>query len=414
MSSVYIDLPLTALFTDPSGKTVTYTLDTLSRRTKETLPNGLETTYGYDDISRLSSLLTKNSLQTTIDGYEYEYDRVGNRTAMITPEGVHSYSDDSLYQLTGATHPDQQPENYTYDAVGNRNPLGYQHSAWNQILEDESFTYTYDDNGNRRSRTAKNGSLMDVYTWNVENKLVKFERYDSPAATIAVTTAMYTYDALGRRIGKDVNGTTTVYVYDGIHIIAERNGQGAVTTSYVHGVGIDEPVSMSRGSATYYYHRDALGSIATLTDATGAVVQEYQYDSFGNIVYTQNPAFIQPFTFTGREYDPESGLYHYRFRNYDSQTGTFISIDPLSFEGGDVNLFRYVQNNTVNYVDPEGFISGRRNQDRTPRFKNRDTHQAFENVKRILKPHRFGGIGCLVTHVYVRNMHVGHRKNSLE
>ena len=64
--------------------------------------------------------------------------------------------------------------------------------------------------------------------------------------------------------------------------------------------------------------------------------------------------FSQPFTFTGREYDPESGLYYYRARYYDASTGRFISKDPIGFEGGDTNLYAYAGNNPVNFVDPTG------------------------------------------------------------
>ena len=98
------------------------------------------------------------------------------------------------------------------------------------------------------------------------------------------------------------------------------------------------------------------GSITSLTDETGNIVQEYRYDSFGNITHMKEPTFVQPFTFTAREYDPESGLYHYRERTYDSNTGTFISEDPIGFKGGDVNLMRMVGNNVVNYTDPFGLI----------------------------------------------------------
>lgn len=59
-------------------------------------------------------------------------------------------------------------------------------------------------------------------------------------------------------------------------------------------------------------------------------------------------------TFTGREWDKETGLYYYRARYYDPMEGRFISKDPLSFAGGDVNLYGYVQNNPINWIDPWG------------------------------------------------------------
>lgn len=81
---------------------------------------------------------------------------------------------------------------------------------------------------------------------------------------------------------------------------------------FVHGHGIDESIAMIRGGQTYYYHADGLGSIIAITDQSGNVVQRYEYNSFGEITYQQDPNFIQPYTYTGREYDTESGLYYYR------------------------------------------------------------------------------------------------------
>lgn len=115
---------------------------------------------------------------------------------------------------------------------------------------------------------------------------------------------------------------------------------------------------MTRNNKTYYYHRDSLGSIASLTDETGNIVQEYRYDSFGNITYIKDPNFLQPFTFTGREYDSESNTYYYRERILDANSGTFISADPIGFGAGDVNLFRYVGNRPTRYVDPYGLVWG--------------------------------------------------------
>ncbi len=85
----------------------------------------------------------------------------------------------------------------------------------------------------------------------------------------------------------------------------------------------------------------------------GEVVQTYEYDSFGNMKHHGNKV-KQPYTFTGREWDKEIGLYYYRARYYDPDVGRFISEDPIGFAGGDVNLYAYVVNNPVNWVDPWG------------------------------------------------------------
>ena len=117
-----------------------------------------------------------------------------------------------------------------------------------------------------------------------------------------------------------------------------------------------------------------MGSITSLTDETGNVVQEYKYDSFGNITYIKDISFIQPFTFTGREYDPETGLYFYRERTLNSRLGIFHQEDPIGFAGGDVNLYRYVGNNPVNFVDPLGLLLADPNAS-TGQFPRRNSSQ---------------------------------------
>jgi len=171
------------------------------------------------------------------------------------------------------------------------------------------------------------------------------------------TIAEYQYDPFGRRIQKAVTAagvtTTARYLYDGANIMAAYDASNAITNKYTHNLAIDDPLALQAGGQVYYYHKDALGTVARLTDASGTTVQTYTYDAFGNFK-AQNGTVSQPYTYTAREYDPETGLYFYRARQYDAKTGRFLQKDPIGFEAGDVNLFRYVGNNAVNWVDPLG------------------------------------------------------------
>jgi RHS repeat-associated protein len=114
---------------------------------------------------------------------------------------------------------------------------------------------------------------------------------------------------------------------------------------------------MVKNSQSYFYHFDGLGSVTGITDTNGTVVQRYDYDSFGNIISMLDPNFIQPYTYAGREYEPETGLYYYRARYYDSRIGRFISEDTIRLLSGDINYFSYVGNNPVNFVDPLGLFT---------------------------------------------------------
>ena len=181
--------------------------------------------------------------------------------------------------------------------------------------------------------------------------------------TTPTETTAYAYDPFGRRIEKMVGAAVTLYVYDREDIVTEYDGDGLLQAAYIHGPGIDEPLQLKKDGITYYYQRDGLGSITSLSDGDGTKLKTYQYDSFGNII-NETGTVENPYTYTGRERDSETGLYHYRARYYDPTIGRFLSEDPIGFWGGDVNLYGYVLNNPVNWVDPFGkfnipFVNGK-------------------------------------------------------
>ncbi len=186
-----------------------------------------------------------------------------------------------------------------------------------------------------------------------ENKLVQIDKYDSTPTLISSST--YSYDGFRRRVKKDVDGTVTFYIYDNEDIRFETDELGNITAEYVHGSGIDEPLAMRRGGTNYYYHVNGLGSITALTDSSKAVVQSYVYDSFGQIIL-QTGSITNPYTYTAREYDSETGLYYYRARYYDAKMGRFISEDPIGIKGG-INLYAYTGNNPINFTDPFGLLT---------------------------------------------------------
>ena len=111
---------------------------------------------------------------------------------------------------------------------------------------------------------------------------------------------------------------------------------------------IDEPLAMLRSSATSYFHADGLGSVTSLSNAAGSIANTY--DSFGKLTASTG-SLVNPFQYTARESDSETGLYYYRVRYYDQSTGRFTREDPLGFYGGDANLYRYVWNRPANFID---------------------------------------------------------------
>lgn len=314
-----------------------FAYDAAGRRVTRTLPNGTITNYTYDQASSLTGIQTTKGA-STLDSTGYVLDNVGNRLTKTTLGATYNYTYDSLNRLTQATPTggNGQPETYTYDQVGNR------------------LTKVPD--------TPPSVNETTIYSYDNENRLTSTQITRSNK-TKEIT---FTYDPFGRRISKtivkDEMGTecqspkicprTTNYVYDNQNIILEYDQNSNVITRYIHGPGIDEPLSMEKDNQVYYYHAEGLGSITALTDAEGNIIQSYDYDAFGSITSTVN--ITQPYTYTDREYDQETGMYFYRARYYDPKVGRFVTKDPIGFAGGDVNLYTYVRNNPVNYIDPAG------------------------------------------------------------
>jgi RHS repeat-associated protein len=122
----------------------------------------------------------------------------------------------------------------------------------------------------------------------------------------------------------------------------------------LYGLNVDAVMAQDSSTGMLWSLADRLGSIDLLTDEDGIVVNKRTFDSFGQVLSQTNPSVSFRYGYTGRELDLESGLHYYRVRYYDSNVGRFISVDPIGFEAGDTNLYRYVSNNATNANDPTG------------------------------------------------------------
>ncbi len=166
----------------------------------------------------------------------------------------------------------------------------------------------------------------------------------------------YLIDGQHRRIGKKVNGALVQgFLYQNqLNPVAEVDGTGAVVSRFVYGTKANVPDHMIKGGVTYRIISDHLGSPRLVVDAaTGSVAQQLDYDEFGNVLTDTNPGF-QPFGFAGGLYDHDTGLVRFGARDYDAETGRWTTKDPIRFGGGDTNLYGYVLNDPVNWIDPLG------------------------------------------------------------
>ena len=323
--------------------------------------------YSFDAIGRLESLSHENS-DGIFSEYDYEYDELGRIDRLTSPDGVAEYQYDQIGQITGVDNSSLADEAFSYDAAGNRTGGGYVNGPANQMLSDGTYTYTYDSNGQRATRTeTANGYVME-YDWDYRGRLTGTTlRNDAGASILSVE---FVYDVFNKRIGKIVDpdgdgplpATRESFVYDGENVLLTFDDQGNVSHRYLHGPQIDQPLAdeqrNSDGSLSnvLWLHADHQGSVRDLADHQGTHVNHVIYDAFGTPISQTNPVAEVTYKFTGREYDAETGLYFYRARYYDSTNGVFISEDPIGFAAGDYNISRYVTNNPLNFNDPTGQI----------------------------------------------------------
>ncbi|MDP7319509.1 MAG: RHS repeat-associated core domain-containing protein [Bacteriovoracaceae bacterium] len=182
-------------------------------------------------------------------------------------------------------------------------------------------------------------------TYSSENQLVKIQEYKNSLLTKEI---LYYYDALGRRMRKVVSDKENSsdsferrYVYDGQEILAEYDSNSVIGV-YTHStlrtddvLAVDVKSSkLASSTGSYFYLKDALGSVVDIVDGSGNIVQHYAYSSFGKILkitdgsgsdITANPLVKTSYGFTNREHDVESGMMYYRARYYQPEIGRFIS-----------------------------------------------------------------------------------------
>ncbi len=296
------------------------------RRTSVSLPNGVTTTYSYDNANHLLTLQHLGPTSQVLESLTYTYDPTGNRTKM-NRQSVNLPLRDPV---TSATYNDAN------------------HMLTFTPSSGTVKNMTYDDNGNLASMI--NGCGTTTYAWDVRNRLGGMTGFNPDCSPVSAT---FKYDALGRRVEKTVNGRTIRYLYDGLDIIQEIDN-GLPSVNYIRTMSIDEPLARIEANGTVrYYQTDALGSVISLTDQTGAVKTQFTYDPFGNVTITGEQS-DNPFQYTGRENDG-TGLFYYRARYHSPELQRFISEDPIKLLG-DINFFTYVGNNPINLVDPDGLV----------------------------------------------------------
>ncbi|MCI0739827.1 MAG: RHS repeat-associated core domain-containing protein, partial [Gemmataceae bacterium] len=138
-------------------------------------------------------------------------------------------------------------------------------------------------------------------------------------------------------------------------VLFDLNGDNTLNMRYFRGDVIDQLFArITSGGTAYWYLTDRLGSIRDVTDNSGVVKDNLKYDAFGNITAETDSNFRGRYAWTGREIEVETALQYNRARYYDPKIGRWTSQDPLGFDAGDSNLYRYVKNRPLLDRDPSG------------------------------------------------------------
>ena len=347
---------------------------------------GVTRIHAYDELGMLkkvevhkggTSILSNTLLYKNRSGTDTRYLTKNISKEIIKLNGnafaVRSYTTDALGRVTKINDSVFGTHTYEYDYRG-------------FLVKEDNTTYTYDKNGNIKSR----GSIEYKYESSIRDRLTEYNgkkityHTDNPGCIASYDgntylyegcrlvsvntkdgkTIQYTYDDKGLRIKKEIkknsNTTITNYVYEGDKLIAENSSQGLINYLYDENNQLYGFVFQDN---RYYYIRDSLQNILGIIDDNGTLVVKYSYSAYGMKGSITGPMAttignLNPFRYKGYYYDVETGLFWLSSRYYSPELCRFISpdsvdyLDPSSING--LNLYAYCMNDPINYADPSG------------------------------------------------------------
>jgi RHS repeat-associated protein len=340
---------------DEQGRRVVEDFDAIGETTYLHDPNGLKSVlhdFGffridndYDSFGRLSGIDQDGTIQ---ENYLYnDLDLLTSKQNVLGIYPAHTRADFSYEYTKDHQRKSVTTNDNTYLPSGVIAASDtYLANSLNQYSHVSGHAFAYDLNGNLLS----DGTW--TYTYDVENRLL--------TATNGIVSASYTYDPLGRRRSKQVNGVVTLYRWLDDRIIAEYSGDGTFLRQYIYGTR-QAPLAVrtgSIGSEVYQFlATDGLGSVIAVTNQEGVVTEKHAYTVYGMSASNTGVEF----QFAGMQMDAETGLYYDSARFYSPKLGRFLQPDPIGTDGG-INLYAYVGNDPVNYTDPTGHASEAINQ----------------------------------------------------
>lgn len=330
----------------------------------------------WDRFGRLVDLQWYTGDQDRVtDRWAMSYDRNGNRLAavnLVDGDFTQTYAYDGLNQLVAFAR-GARTQTWNYDSQGNFESVttngvteNRSHNKQNEVTGVGASVLAFDANGNMT--TDETGRQFVYDAW---NRLVAVK--DSGG----VVQKTFGYDGQGWRVTETVGATVRdLYYSAGWQVVEETVTTGGVTklnARYVWGQGyVDDLVYRQRDTNNdgvlderLWATHDANFNITSLADDAGWVVERYAYDPYGvrtvfdatNLVRAPEGVYDFWYGFQGLRYDATAGLSDARNRWYSPTLGRFVTVDPIRYEAGDVNLYRFVGNSPGTGVDPWGLAA---------------------------------------------------------
>jgi RHS repeat-associated protein len=305
----------------------------------------------------------------------YEYDQIGNRLESTEGTG------------TATTYGANDVNRYD----------------WVQPPSDPREYLCYDEDGNLKrdgklSPDCPGADGKYEYKWDAENRLIEVVPVSPSIDPPRNKKVRFVYDYMGRRVRKDVFIYTGAwpaddnpnerwhFVYDGWNVVMVLDGllghNNAITRKYTWGLDLSGTINGAGGiggllavdetqgtyQGTYWFFYDGNGNVGqlvkTIKDVNGNITgvestlaAHYEYDPYGNVITSTGIyAATNPFRFSTKWFDPETGLGNWTFRYYSPRLGRWLSRDPIG-EAGGLNLFLSLANSAVCHVDVLGLLS---------------------------------------------------------
>ncbi|MBQ4900934.1 RHS repeat-associated core domain-containing protein [Paenibacillus sp. Marseille-P2973] len=361
-----------------AGRTYQLGYDNWDRLTSITFPDSQVQSISYDNLNRIDSVQSANSGLIT---YDYLVEPNNNSYKINYPNNTSQIIQrDGFGELASVSHQNGSSpifnETFAYDGLGNiiekNTSKGesfsvdrFKYDALNRLIQEDikqgQIQYVYDERGNRQQKHTSFEEVpltnQSVYSYNGINMLNGYLNQQEG------NQYSYTYYGDGLRATKTSGNEGTRYVYLNGNIIEELSLDqvGNVTGVRARNIWGNELLHREdyNSSKSGYYMYNGHGDVVQINDASGNLLNSYEYDTWGTIT-SKLESMSNPFTYTGEYYDEESGLYYLRARYYDPVDARFISED--TYEGTlnnplSLNLYTYVENNPLKYIDPTGHFS---------------------------------------------------------